>query len=85
VASTRPCAISAPVETIAFTTPDSIKSQKTSPILATVRAPESVITMKQSLSRAIASNTSAASPICRAGERRVSHGADEFVDGAAFG
>ncbi len=45
--------------------PESIRSQKTSPILPTVRAPESVITTKQSLSRAICSKTSAASPICR--------------------
>src|SRR6266550_2632737 len=57
--------MSAPVETMALTTPDSMRSQKTSPILPTVKAPDSVITTKQSLSRAIASKTSAASPICR--------------------
>src|SRR5260370_872403 len=57
--------MSAPVETMALTMPDSIRSQKTSPILPTVKAPESVITTKQSLSRAICSKTSAASPICR--------------------
>src|SRR6266478_3602015 len=50
---------------MALTTPDSIRSQKTSPILPTVNAPDSVITTKQSLSRAICSKTSAASPICR--------------------
>src|SRR5262249_3633346 len=44
----------------------SIKSQKTSPILPTVSAPASVITTKQSLSRAIASRTSAPSPTCLA-------------------
>src|SRR5437870_7311303 len=41
--------MSAPVETMALTMPDSIRSQKTSPILPTVNAPESVITTKQSL------------------------------------
>ena len=40
--------------------------KKPIPSLPTVSAPASVITTKQSLSRAIASRTSAASPICRA-------------------
>src|SRR3989475_1252335 len=40
--------MSAPVETMALTTPDSMRSQKTSPILPTVKAPDNVITDRKS-------------------------------------
>src|SRR6266481_4073443 len=57
--------MSAPVETMALTNPRSIRSQTIRPCLATVIAPASVITTKQSLSRAMASSTSTDSPSCR--------------------
>src|SRR5262249_44932773 len=47
---------------MALTKPRSIRSQMISPCLATVIAPAKVITTKQSLSRAMASSTSTASP-----------------------
>src|SRR3989475_6443243 len=55
----------APVETIALTMPRSISSAITRPCFATVIAPAKVMTTKQSLSRAMASSTSAASPSWR--------------------
>src|SRR5208282_1449327 len=57
--------MSAPVETMAFTIPDSTRSQKMRPILPTVVAAARVMNTKHSRSRAIASSTSAASPTCR--------------------
>jgi len=61
---------SAPVETMALTTADSMRSQKTRPFCRRVSAPDSVITTKQSLIARHSSKNSAASR-SPAGERGV--------------
>ena len=53
------------METIAFTIPRSIRSAMIKLCFATVMAPDRVITTKHSVSRAMASRTSAASPTWR--------------------
>ncbi len=71
----------APVETMAFTMPDSTRSQKTRPILPTVMAPERVSTTKQSLSRAMAFKNVSSIANLPGSEGGLPHGANEIVDG----
>ncbi len=65
MASDSPWAMMAPVLMIRWANAVSIISQSTRPILATVMAPETVTTMVQSGSSAMAERTSKASPNSR--------------------